>query len=113
MKDKLIIGSVFASILTMSALFAFSSNAHAERWRHGGGAYYYHPGYGWVVPAVVGGAIVYEATRPPVVIQQQPVYVQQSNPPIYPPVYPAPAGYHWEALVDASCNCYRAVLVPN
>ena len=113
MKDKLIIGSVFASILTMSALFAFSSNAHAERWRHGGGAYYYHPGYGWVVPAVVGGAIVYEATRPPVVIQQQPVYVQQSNPPTYPPGYPAPAGYHWEALVDASCNCYRAVLVPN
>ena len=87
-----------------------TTTAHAERWRHGGGAYYYHPGYGWAVPAIVGGAIVYEATRPPVYIQQ-PVYVQQSPP--ASPLYPAPAGYHWEALLDGNCNCYRTVLAPN
>ena len=86
--------------------------AHADRWRYGGGHYYYHPGYGWVVPAVVGGAIVYEATRTPVVIQQQPVYIQQQQTPLQP-TYPAPADMHWEAILDANCNCYRTVLVPN
>ena len=88
-----------------------TTTAHAERWRHGGGAYYWHPGYGWVAPAVVGGVIVYEATRPPVYIQQ-PVYVQQQIP-LATPVYPAPAGYHWEAILDANCSCYKTVLVPN
>lgn len=35
-------------------------------------------GWGWVVPAVIGGTVVYAATRPPVVVQQpQPVIVQQ------------------------------------
>jgi hypothetical protein len=91
-------------------LIVLSFTAHAERWHHGGGHYYWHPGYGWIVPAVVGGAIVYEATRPPVVIQQ-PVYIQQPAP--AQPAYPQPAGYHWEAILDANCNCYKTVLVPN
>lgn len=38
---------------------------------HGGG------GWGWVAPALIGGAVVYAATRPPVVVQQPPVVVQQ------------------------------------
>jgi hypothetical protein len=42
-------------------------------WRYGGG------GWNWVVPAIVSGAIVYEVTRPPVVVQQPPVVIQ--NPP--------------------------------
>jgi len=99
---------IVAGLLALS----FINIAHAERWAHGGGRYYYHPGYGWVVPALVGGAIVYEATRPPVVIQQQPIYIQQQMPPAAP-VYPAPAGYHWEAMLDGNCNCYKTVLVPN
>jgi hypothetical protein len=98
-------------ILVLS-LLCLTNLAHADRWRHGGGHYYWHPGYGWVVPAVVGGAIVYSVTRPPVVIQQQPIYIQQTYPPA-PPVYTAPADYHWEAILDANCNCYRTVLVPN
>ena len=86
--------------------------AHADRWRYGGGHYYYHPGYGWAVPAVVGGVIVYEATRPPIVaVQQQPVYIQQPAPPA--PAFTQPADMHWEAILDANCNCYRTVLVPN
>lgn len=49
---------------------------------HGPGHYGYgHPGHygggwGWVVPAVIGGAVVYGVTRPPVV-QQPPIVVQQ------------------------------------
>ena len=86
--------------LTMTVV----STAPADRWRYGGGHYYYHPSYGWVVPAVIGGAIVYEATRPP-------VYIQQSAP--LPPAFLQPADMHWEAILDANCNCYRTVLVPN
>ena len=79
--------------------------AHADRWRYGGGHYYYHPGYGWAVPAVVGGVIVYEATRPPIIAVQQPAPAA--------PVFTQPADMHWEAILDANCNCYRTVLVPN
>ena len=63
-------------IASLIGLAAFSAQAqhhhHHGHWRphHGGG-------WGWVVPAVVGGVIVYEATRPPVVVQQPPVVVQQ------------------------------------
>jgi hypothetical protein len=99
-------------ILATLIAVSFIGTAQADRWRHGGGHYYWHPGYGWVVPAVVGGVIVYSATRPPVVIQQSPVYIQQTYPPT-DPIYPHPAGYHWEAILDANCNCYKTVLVPN
>jgi len=34
-------------------------------------------GWGWVAPAVIGGAVVYGITRPAPVIVQQPVYIQQ------------------------------------
>lgn len=100
---------ILASLLAMSLV----GTAHADRWRHGGGHYYYHPNYGWAIPAVIGGVIVYEATKQPsVIVQQQPVYVQQQMPPAAP-VFPQPAGYHWEAILDANCSCYKTVLVPN
>jgi CubicO group peptidase (beta-lactamase class C family) len=63
------------------AVTAFGANAQMIR-GHGwvGPDHYRHQGHGgswnWVVPAVVGGAVVYAATRPPVVVQQ-PVIVQQ------------------------------------
>ena len=63
---KLIIASIIG-------LTAFGAQAH-------GGHGYWRPhsnGWGWVAPAVVGGVIVYEATRPPVYVQPQPVIVQQ------------------------------------
>ena len=66
--------------------------------------HHHHPGglgWGWVVPAIVGGAVVYSVTRPnpPTV-----VYVPQSYP-------PPPVGYRYEQILDANCNCYRWVLV--
>jgi hypothetical protein len=101
-------------LILVLTLLCITNLAHADRWRHGGGHYYWHPGYGWAVPAVVGGVIVYEATKPPqTVIIQQP---QPNVPMMYPPaapVFPTPAGYHWEALLDSNCNCYKTVLVPN
>jgi hypothetical protein len=98
---------ILAIVMLCASLGTFSVSAHAERWHHGGGHYVYHPGFGWIVPAIVGGAIVYEATRPPVVIQQQPTVVLQQPP------APAPAGFHYEAILDANCNCYKTVLIAN
>ena len=77
-------------------LTMFSAQAHDHR----------HPvypsrHYDWIMPALVGGAVVYAATRPPVV--QQPPVVQLQ----------APYGYHYENILDANCSCYRTVLVPN
>jgi len=92
-------------------LLSFASLAQAQ-WHHGGGHYVYRPGYGWVVPSIVGGVIGYELARPRqpdvVVVQPQPVY---PAPQVVPPQ--APYGYHWEAILDANCNCYRSALVPN
>jgi hypothetical protein len=91
-------------VASLIGLTAFGAHAHGYEHHGYRGSY----GWGWVAPAVIGGAIVYGATRPPVVIQQQPVIIQQ------PPVtYQAPLGYHWESVLDANCNCYRNVLVPN
>ena len=98
-------------LLLAVALAVTALSANAEGWRHGGGHYVYRGGgWGWVPAVVVGGAIVYEATRPTTVVVQQPVPV--GPPPATVPPQ-APYGYHWEAVLDANCNCYRTVLMPN
>jgi hypothetical protein len=89
---------LIATILSVLALTANAQHHHRPYPHHGhGGA----RGWGWVAPALIGGAIVYGATRqyapPPVVIQQQ--------------LPPPPYGYHYEQILDANCNCYRWVLV--
>lgn len=93
--------------IILTVLIGLASVAQA----HGPGHYGHHSGgwgYNWVAPAVIGGVVTYALTRPPVVVQQQPVIVQQ--PYNYPP---APLGYHYENILDANCNCYRTVLVQN
>ena len=72
-------------LLVSASAFAGGGHHHGHHgyWRHEGGS-----GWGWVAPAVIGGAVVYSITRPPVyvqpapqpvVIQQQPVIVQGQN----------------------------------
>lgn len=58
---------------------AFGALAHGPVYHHHHGYYGGGGGWGWVAPAVIGGAIVYGVTRPsqPVVVQQPPVVVQQ------------------------------------
>lgn len=53
--------------------------------------------YEWVLPAIIGGAIVYEITRP------RTVYVETLPPPPY--------GYRYERVYDRNCYCYRTILV--
>ena len=98
---KILIGLILS-------IMALSANAQHHHGYHSG--YYRGPGWGWVAPALISGAVVYAATRP-VVVQQQPsiVVTPQPNQIIAP--YAPPAGFHWETLLDANCNCYRLVLV--
>ena len=57
--------------LTFATLPAMAQHYHyGGHWRHGGDGRWF-----WMTPLVVGGAIVYEASRPSVVVQQ-PVIVQ-------------------------------------
>ena len=78
---------------------------------HGG---YYHGGCygcGWVAPALIGGVIGYELSRPNTVyVEPQPsvVYVQPQ-----PTVQPPPPGYHWQQMIDPQTNTQKIVLVPN
>ena len=73
-------------LIILSFLFLLPACAqHGHRggnhWGGGGGHYYngngYYRGggYNWVAPLVIGGALGYAITRPPVVIQQ-PLYTQ-------------------------------------
>jgi hypothetical protein len=73
-------------LLVSASAFAGGGHHHGHHgyWRHEGGG----NSWGWVAPAVIGGALVYSVTRPPVyvqpapqpvVIQQQPVIVQGQN----------------------------------
>jgi hypothetical protein len=93
-------------LATVLLLAATTASAHG----------YYYGGYrnNWVAPLVIGAGVGYLAARPyyappayyyppqPQVVYTQPVYVQQ-----------APQGYHQENILDANCNCYKTVLVPN
>jgi hypothetical protein len=89
------------------SIMALSANAQHHHGYHGG--HYRGPSWGWVAPALIGGALVYSATRP-VVVQQPPIVItpQQTQ---YVAPYAPPPGFHWETLLDANCNCYRLVLV--
>ena len=89
-------------IATILSVLALTANAQHRHHGHGGYGHGYGNSWGWVAPAVIGGAIVYGMTRP--APQPQVIYVPQTLP-------PAPYGYRYEQILDANCNCYRWVLV--
>lgn len=65
-------------VLTASSLAFASPHHHGHRHYHNR---YWHspPAHHWVVPALIGGAVVYAATRPDPVVVQQPTLVLQPN----------------------------------
>lgn len=91
---------VAASMCLAGTALAYGPGHHRSHHSH----HYHRSSADWLVPALVGGAVVYAITRPTVVVQEQPRVVQ---------VPPAPPGYHYETVLDANCNCYRTVLVNN
>ena len=68
---------VLAVLLFAISASAFAHSPHHGYWRRG------DSGWHWVAPALIGGIIGYEISRPPVVtqppviVQQPPVLVQQ------------------------------------
>lgn len=101
------------------AIILMTASVSAFAWNHGYGyrpVYVNNYGYNnnWVAPALAGVVVGAALARPyyaptyyapaPVVYAPPPVtYIQQ----------PYPAGYTQQTILDANCNCYRTVLVPN
>lgn len=92
--------------LIIGLCLLLTSAAHAQHRHHHGYHRHHVPNWGWVAPAVIGGAIVYGMTRP---MPPEPVYYIQ-QPTALPP---APLGYHYTQMLDGNCNCYRWVIMPN
>ena len=99
-------------LLLALSLLAIAGSASAQ-WHHHGGYYRggcYGCGGSWVAPAIIGGVIGYELSRPaPVIVQQPPViYTQPQTYGELPPV-----GYHWQEMIDPQTGVRKIVAVPN
>ena len=68
-------------ILVALSLLALTGTVMAQHYHGHGFRHHRGPGVGWWVAPVVVGAIGYELGRQHVIIQQQPVVIQQSVPP--------------------------------
>lgn len=77
---------------------AFAGGPH----RHGHYHNRSHNHSHWVAPLILGGVVG-------AVIANQ---YNQPQPQVYVQLPPAPYGYRYSQILDASCNCYRWVLVP-
>lgn len=69
------------SLMLMIALPAMAQHHHGRNhWPHRPHVYHGH-GHNWIVPALVGGTVVYLATRPEpkTVIVEQPVVIQKES----------------------------------
>ena len=104
-------------LLLALSMLAIVGSANAQ-WHHHGGYYRggcYGCGGNWIAPALIGGVIGYELSKPQTVyVEPQPVIVQQPSV-IYtqPAVQAPPAGYHWQEMIDPATNTKKIVLVPN
>ena len=104
---KLLLGLSLISVFSIS-----SAQAHGPYRSFGWHGGYYHGGCGgcWVAPAVIGGVIGYELSRPATVyVEPQPIIVQQSQTVVQAP----PIGYHWQEMVDPQTGVKQVVAVPN
>jgi len=89
--------AIVAGLIAISTVGSVQAHGFHGGYHHGGG------GWGWVGPALIGGVIGYEMSRPPVVVQPQPQVIYQPAPvvvqpqiqgtmPQYSPAYPGPNG---------------------
>lgn len=74
--------NILLSLLLMAfSAPAFAGPAHHHRHHHHG--YHHHAGR-WIAPVIVGGIVGYALAQPsvaqpaPVIVQQQPVYIQET-----------------------------------
>ena len=117
--------------LTLALILTLASQpilAHERFHEHYYGRPYYRPyhyeHYDSVLPALaIGGFMGYALSQPrtiaPPVVYAPPPVIYNAPPVTYLPpanaplVYSAPAGYHYENIYDANCNCFSTALVPN
>ena len=66
-----------ATLLILTSSVAFAQHRNPYGYATGSPQHHHHHHHGsdwrWVAPAIIGGAVVYAITRPPVVVQQPPV----------------------------------------
>lgn len=101
MKKILLIVAILSTIFSPSAAYADGGRGHGGRgWRGD-----------WIFPALIGGAILYDLSRPvyrPVYVQPAPVYAPNYAPnyaPVYAPTSVAPpSGQYW--YFCAAANAY-------
>lgn len=75
---KKLIASILLALVSVPALAQHHGPRHFGHHHHH--HRHWHPTYGWIVPALIGGAVVYAATRPdPVIVQQPSTVVLQPN----------------------------------
>jgi hypothetical protein len=82
MKKVLIGLAIAATAFGASAQHTSNSMIRGHGWQ---GPHHHHHARGndWIIPALIGGAVVYAATRPDPVIVQQPIIVQQPSDIVY------------------------------
>ena len=80
---KKIVAGLVLSLIGTGAFAQHTSNSMIRGHGWHGPHHYHHHRHGhmnWIVPAIIGGAVVYAATRPdPVVVQPAPVIVQPDD----------------------------------
>ena len=69
--------NIIAAVITGLLAMPVAAQHHHHGMRHFDHHQAHRGGWGWVAPAVIGGAVVYGLTRPAPVVVQQPVYIQQ------------------------------------
>ena len=68
------------AFLLLTASSAALAGPHHHGHRHYGHRHWHSPpAHHWVVPALIGGAVVYASTRPDPVVVQQPAVILQPN----------------------------------
>lgn len=104
---KYIGGSIMKKVIVATLVAGLSLPVLAGGSHHTGHHHHHHgSNWNWLAPAIISGAVVYAATRPTYVYPSPPPVIVSNAP-------PAPYGYRYEIILDASCNCYRQVLVQN
>lgn len=73
--------------------------------------HHHHNSSNWITPLIIGGVVGYTLSRPTVVYPAPIQTIPPGTPAAMLP--PAPINYHYEQILDAGCNCYRWVLLPN
>ena len=72
--------TLIAALTLAASGIAVANPYHHGHKHHAHRHWHSPPAHHWIVPALIGGAVVYAATRPdPVIIQQQPALVLQPN----------------------------------